>query len=221
MKRILSILAVSAAALSGCAVAPDSILHHPTTARPAAPAAAPASNGTIFQAASYRPMFEDRRARMIGDTLVIVINERTSAGKAAANSASKGGNAEASVAQLFNVPGSTLAKLGVNAESSVAYDDKSTGTSSNNFSGTLAVTVIDVLPNGNLVVAGEKQVALDRGAEFIRFSGVVNPNTISGANSVSSVQVADARIEYRTNSHIDKAQVLSIMTRLFLSVLPL
>jgi flagellar L-ring protein precursor FlgH len=207
--------------LTGCAVAPDSIVQHPTTARPVTPVAAPAANGAIFQAASYRPIFEDRRARMIGDTLVIVINERTSAGKSAANSASKNGSAEASVTGLFSVPASTLAKLGVNAESEVSYDDKNTGSSSNTFSGSLAVSVIDVLSNGNLVVAGEKQVALDKGAEFIRFSGVVNPNTITGGNTVSSLQVADARIEYRTNSYVDKAQVMSILTRLFLSVLPL
>ncbi|MDQ9170844.1 flagellar basal body L-ring protein FlgH [Oxalobacteraceae bacterium R-40] len=221
MKSFLSIIVMSAAALSGCAVAPDSIVQHPTTARPVTPVAPAASNGAIFQAATYRPMFEDRRARMVGDTLVIVINERTSAGKSAANAASKNGSAEASVAQLFNVPASTLGKLGINAESEVSYDDKNTGSSSNNFSGTLAVTVIDVQPNGNLLVSGEKQVALDRGAEFIRFSGVVNPNTITGSNTVSSLQVADARLEYRTNSYVDKAQVMSIITRLFLSVLPL
>lgn len=221
MKSFLSIFVLGAAFLSGCAVAPDSIVQQPTTARPAVPVAASAANGAIFQAASYRPLFEDRRARMVGDTLVIAINERTSAGKSSATSASKNGSAEASVAQLFGVPASTIAKLGVNAESEVAYDDKSTGSSSNNFTGTLAVTVIDVLPNGNLVVAGEKQVALDKGAEFIRFSGVVNPNTISGNNTVSSLQVADARLEYRTNSYVDKAQVMNILTRLFLSVLPL
>ncbi|MGV3741186.1 MAG: flagellar basal body L-ring protein FlgH [Burkholderiaceae bacterium] len=221
MKSLLSIVALGAVLLTGCAVAPDTIVQHPTTASPAMPATAAPTNGAIFQAATYRPMFEDRRARLVGDTLVIVINERTSAGKSASNSASKNGNAEASVAQLFDTPARYLSKLGVNAESELGYDDKSTGSSSNTFSGTLAVTVIDVLPNGNLVVAGEKQVALDKGAEFIRFSGVVNPNTITGSNTVSSLQVADARIEYRTNSYVDKAQVMSIMTRLFLSVLPL
>lgn len=221
MKRFLSIMVMSAACLAGCAIAPASIVQHPTTAKPVTPVAMPAPNGAIFQAATYRPMFEDRRARMIGDTLVIVINERTSAGKSAANSASKNGSAEASVAQLFDTPARYLGKLGVNAESEISYDDKSAGNSSNTFSGTLAVTIIDVLPNGNLVVAGEKQVALDKGAEFIRFSGVVNPNTITGSNTVSSLQVADARVEYRTNSYVDTAQVMSILTRLFLSVLPL
>lgn len=210
-----------AAFLAGCAVAPDSIVQQPTSMRPAVATAAPASNGAIFQAATYRPIFEDRRARMVGDTLTIAINERTTAGKATGSSGSKTGSVDAGVPSLFGVPLSTTAKLGVQAESAVKYEDKNGGSASNNFTGVLTVTVIDVLPNGNLVVSGEKQVALDKGSEFIRFSGVVNPNTITGTNTVPSTQVADARIEYRTNSQIDKAQVLAVMARFFLSVLPL
>lgn len=64
----------------------------------------------------------------------------------------------------------------------------------NTFSGTITVTVDQVLANGNLHVVGEKQIAINQGTEFIRFSGVVNPRTISGSNSVTSTQVADARI---------------------------
>ena len=77
------------------------------------------------------------------------------------------------------------------------------------------------MTNGNLVVAGEKQVALDKGAEFIRFSGVVDPSTVGPGNIVSSTRVSDARIEYRTNSHIDGAEVMSMLARFFLSVVPL
>ena len=82
------------------------------------------------------------------------------------------------------------------------------------------MTVIDVLPNGNLLVSGEKQIALKEGEEFIRFSGVVNPNTISTANTVQSSQVADARIEYKANGFLDSAQVMGWLGRFFLTVLP-
>ncbi len=80
--------------------------------------------------------------------------------------------------------------------------------------------MIEVLPNGNLVVSGEKQVALDKGTEFIRFSGVVSPDNIAAGNIVSSTQVADARVEYRTNTKIDKAEVMGALARFFLSVMP-
>ncbi len=83
------------------------------------------------------------------------------------------------------------------------------------------MTVIDVLANGNLLVSGEKQLAFDKGAEFVRFSGIVNPNTIAAGNSVPSTQVADARLEYRSTSHVDKAEANSMLTRFFLSFLPM
>jgi len=211
-----------AASVSGCAVAPDTIVQQPMTARPQPAAAAPpAANGAIFQLATYRPMFEDRRARLVGDTLTIAIAEKTSADKSTANASSKSGSVTGTIGKLFNIPTTTTDQLGVSANGARKSEDKDTASSGNNFTSTLTVTVTEVLANGNLVVSGEKQVALDKGAEFVRFSGVVNPTTISSTNVVPSTQVADARIEYRTNTQIDKAQVLGAMTRFFLSVLPL
>ena len=223
MNRIFSSLAIVAiaAGLSACAVTPPSIVQGPMTARPQPPQVARQANGAIFQSASYRPMFEDRRARYIGDILTMTISEKTSATKAGANSGSKTGSSESSVSGLFAVPAITTGRLGVNASSDNSFEEKGSTSSSNSFSGTIAVTVIDVLSNGYLVVAGEKQVAFDKGTEFIRFSGVVNPDLITSGNNISSAQVADARVEYRTNSHIDKAEMMGILTRFFLSVMPL
>ena len=77
------------------------------------------------------------------------------------------------------------------------------------------MTVVDVLPNGNLLVSGEKQIAFNKGAEYVRFSGVVNPQTITAANTVSSTQVAEARFEYRSTSRVDLAEANSLLTRFF------
>jgi flagellar L-ring protein precursor FlgH len=84
----------------------------------------------------------------------------------------------------------------------------------------MGVTVVEVLANGNLVVAGEKQVSMDKGTEFIRVSGVVNPDSIGAGNTVSSTAIADARVEYRTNTHLDRAELSSMASRFFLSLLP-
>ena len=219
--KTLFLLCSALAVLAGCATVPDSVVHLPTTAAPQPAVAAAPANGAIFQAASYRPMFEDRRARMIGDILTIAINEKTSAGKAGAGSASKTGSVAGSISQLFGLSAGTLQKTGVAASTANKYEDKSAASSSNNFNSTITVTVTQVLQNGHLLVSGEKQVALDKGAEFIRFSGVVNPDTIVAGNIVSSTQVADARIEYRSNTRLDMADVMTQMTRFFLSVLPL
>jgi flagellar L-ring protein precursor FlgH len=111
--------------------------------------------------------------------------------------------------------GTTLAASGTNN-----FNGKGENTSSNDFTGTLTVTVIEVYPNGNLLVSGEKQIGLKEGEEFVRFSGVVNPNTITSANTVTSTQVADARIEYKANGFIDSAQVMGWLGRFFLTFMP-
>jgi flagellar L-ring protein precursor FlgH len=174
----------------------------------------PATNGTIFQAARFRPMFEDRRARLVGDTLIITISEKSTAGKTVASAASKDGAVQVKTPPLF---GSIDLESGTKSSNA----DKASANAANNFNTTLSVTVTDVLANGNLLVRGEKQIALDRGTEFIRFSGLVNPATITPVNTVASTQVSDLRVEYRTNASIDKAALQSALARFFLSVLPL
>ncbi|MHB1215909.1 MAG: flagellar basal body L-ring protein FlgH [Thiobacillus sp.] len=207
--------------LAGCGITPTSIVERPTTARPQAQPPQAASNGAIYQAAAYRPLFEDRRARHVGDVLTIVINEKTQAGKKASSNASKDSSVDASVSAFAGLSLGTLQKLGATAESATAYDDQSAINSSNTFSGSVTVTVTEVLPNGNLLVAGEKQIALDKGIEYIRLSGVVQPDTIQAGNVVSSAKVADARFEYRTSAKFDSAEVMGWLGRFFLSFIPL
>jgi flagellar L-ring protein precursor FlgH len=208
-------------AVAGCAT-PTSVIKEPITARPPQPQAqSQAANGTIFQVSRYRPMFEDRRARFVGDILTIAINEKTNAGKDASSKASKTGSATASIPSVVKLLLKPLQGTNLSATSDNKYEDKSTVTSGNNFTGSITVTVVEVLPNGNMVVGGEKQVALDKETEYVRFSGVVSPDTIITGNVVSSTQVADARIEYRTSSHIDSAEVTNWLARFFLSVIAL
>ena len=205
----------------GCAMMSKSIVQEPTTARPLAVAPQPIANGAIFQANhNYQPLFEDRRARNIGDTLIININEKTNASKKSNSSAAKNGSTNFSVPTVSGLPGKTFQGAQLSATSAQSFDGKGETAANNDFTGTITVTVTQVLANGNLLVSGEKQVALNQGTEFIRFSGVVNPNTITGTNSVSSVQVADARIEYRANGYIVEAQTMGWLGRFFLNVLP-
>jgi flagellar L-ring protein precursor FlgH len=210
------IFTILLAALTGCAVTPSTIVQETRTARPALAEAAPPLDGAIYNATRYRPMFEDRRARQIGDLLTINIVEKTSANKAGNSSGNKTGSAS------FGLPGPLQSKLGANValEGGIKFADGDNQTASNAFTGTIGVTVTEVLSNGNLIVAGEKQVAMNKGIEFIRFSGMVSPDTIQNGNVVSSTLVADARVEYRTNSRIDRAEVNSMMSRFFQSLLP-
>lgn len=204
--------------LGGCATTPETIVRQPMTAKPQVASSATISSGSIFNNAAYRPMFEDRRPRYIGDIVTINIAENTSATKTGGNSGSKTGTTNSAITSLFghNVPSATFAS---NAASS--YADKTDANSGNVFNGSITATVIEVLPNGFLAVSGEKQISLDRSTEFVRFSGVINPDNITTGNFVTSTNVADARFEYRAGSKIDKAEIASMLARFFLSMVAL
>ena len=214
MMKLVALAAI--VALTGCSTVPTSIVQRPTSARPLMVEGSPALDGAIYQASNYRPLFEDRRARHIGDMLTINIVEKTAAVKAGASSGSKSGSVSA------GLPGILQGKFGASLSATTGnkFADGDNQSASNTFTGVLGVTVTEVLPNGNLIVAGEKQVAMNKGVEFIRFSGMVSPDNIQSGNIVSSTQVADARVEYRTNSRLDRAEVTSMLSRFFLSMLP-
>ncbi|QLA70378.1 flagellar basal body L-ring protein FlgH [Enterobacter pasteurii] len=214
--------------ISGCAYTPHQPLVAGVTSADPAPVAPATVNGAIFQVGQamnygYQPMFEDRRPRNIGDTLTVVLQENVSASKSSSSSASRAG----STGMAFDVTPRALTGLlgGDKANTAISGDNDFSGkggaAAKNTFSGTITVTVKQVLQNGNLVVVGEKQIAINQGTEFIRFSGVVNPRTISGSNSVVSTQVADARIEYVGNGYINEAQQMGWLQRLFLILSPL
>jgi len=213
MKPLLCLVLL---ALAGCSATPSTIVMRPTTARPLYTEPSVPTNGAIYQSASYRPLFEDRRARHIGDILTISIAEKTAANKSGASTGNKSGSVN------VGVPGPLQGRLGANIATSTGtkFADGDTQTASNAFTGTMGVTVSEVLPNGNLIVVGEKQIAMNKGVEFIRFSGMVNPDSIQPGNVVQSTLVADARVEYRTNSQIDRAEMTSMMSRFFQSLLP-
>lgn len=215
--RILGLLIT----LSGCvATVPPTAVHQPMTMRPAMPVATAQSNGAIYNVASARPLFEDRRARFVGDTLVINIQEKVQASKKSENKAARDQSVKVGVPTVTGLPFKTVQDLALEASDKNNFNGKGENTSSNNFTGALAVTVIEVYPNGNLLVSGEKQIGLKEGEEFIRFSGVVNPNNITVANTVVSTQVADARIEYKANGFLESAQVMGWLSRFFLTFLP-
>lgn len=208
--------------MPACAVTPSTVVQTPTTAKPVAHKQPAPTRGAIYTASAHKPLFEDRRARAIGDIITINITENTSANKAGSSSNTKSGSINSSASIPTGLPVDIIKEgISITADSDLSADDTANETESNTFTGNITVTVTDVLPNGNLMVSGEKQVALDKGTEFVRFSGVVNPDFIRLGNVVSSTTIADARIEYRTNSKLDTAQVASILARFFLSFSPI
>lgn len=220
MKALLLVLS-SVFLLAGCVTTtPSTAIHQPMTVRPEARQVTAPAHGSIYNVATSRPLFEDRRARLVGDTLTINITEKTAAAKKSDTKADRSHDTSLGIPTIAGLPLKSFQGASLAANSSTAFEGSGENTSSNNFTGTLTVTVIEVYPNGNLLVSGEKQIGLKEGEEFVRFSGVVNPITITAANTVASTQVADARIEYKANGFLDSAQVMGWLGRFFLSFLP-
>lgn len=222
------------AALSGCATVPSTNVHQPMSVRPSPMPDRVASNGAIYRANYPQPLFEDRRARNVGDVLTINIIEKTSTSKNVSSTAARtssvaetaatptilGYTPDPSKLWLNGITRGTNFDTSVSASGAQKFEGKGDSAQKNDFSGTITVTVIDVLPNGNLLVSGEKQMGINEGTEYVRFSGVVSPVMISSSNTVLSTQVADARIEFKGRGEIDSAQAMGWLTRFFLSVLP-
>ena len=216
-----SIGLLAALILAGCvSTVPATSVHQPMSVRAGSRDVPRQDNGTIFNAASSRPLFEDRRARFVGDTLTINIAEKTQASKKSDTKAERSQAMDISVPSVINLPIKSIQGMTLGLEGSNKFGGTGSNTSSNDFISTITVTIIDVYANGNLLVSGEKQLGLKDGEEFIRFSGVVNPNTITGANTVQSTQVADARMEFKSNGFIEGANSMGWLSRFFLSVWP-
>ena len=214
------VLALAGGLLGACTTVPPTNVHQPMTARPAARTENLAATGSIYQAGVSRTLFEDRRARYVGDTMHIAISEATNASTKSNTNASRSTKVNASVPTISGLPGKSLQGIALDASSSNSLEGKGDAAANNVFNGTITVTVIEVLPNGNLLVSGEKQVSIGAGTEYIRLSGIVNPYFINAANTISSGNVADARIEYKESGVISEAQVMGWLARFFLSFMP-
>lgn len=217
MKR-LALLAL--VVTSACTTTPPTNVHQPMTARPSPRFDAPSGNGAIFQAGYSRPLFEDRRARFVGDTITINITESTTASAKSNSKLDKSNTSKAGISAMAGLPGQSFLGMNLNATSSNAFNGKGEAANNNVFTGSITATVIDVMPNGNLLVSGEKQLAIGHEQEFVRISGVVNPSFVDFSNSIDSSKVADARIEYKSAGQISEGQLMGWLARFFLNVLP-
>ena len=194
----------------------------PKNALPVAVVASPdkPNTGSLFHKTSYRPAFEDPRARAIGDTITIQIVEKVTASQSSTSTANRSSSIDASISAFPILPASELAKLAVGTSSASDFSGKGGTESANTFSGTITATVVEVLPNGHMVVAGEKQIGVNQNVDVLRFSGTIDPRVILPGSIVNSTQVANARIQSKGRGAQAEAQTVGWLTRFFFSFLP-
>ncbi len=181
---------------------------------------AAASNGAIYQAASYRPLFEDQRARLVGDTLTINIVEKVSATQTSTSELSKSGSLSAGVTALPFVSPNSFGRASAGASSSNDNKGKGANQNTNEFTGAITTVVTAVLPNGHLMITGEKQIGVNHNVDVLRFSGQVDPRMIGQGNVVPSTAVANVRIEQRGRGAVSDAHAVGWLARFFLNLAP-
>jgi flagellar L-ring protein FlgH len=193
-----------------------------TQAKPIASVAPPAGPGmgSLFQRTSYRPGFEDPRARAIGDNITIQIVENVTASQVSDSTANRTTSGSTAVGALPFFGGQDLARLNTSLASKNDFSGKGGTASTNTFNGTITATVIDVLPNGHLMVTGDKQIGVNQNVDVMRFSGTIDPHLIQPGNIVNSTQVANVRIESKGRGAQAEAQTVGWLTRFFFSFLP-
>ncbi len=232
MKRVITIaiIALGVILLTGCNSAPKRDPDY-APVRPVAPPPVPQGNGAIYQSGFQVSWFEDMRARRVGDLLTIKLVERTDATKSAKTSVSRKNTSSVTnpsilgAAPQINLPGilplTTTKNLGLGTSLSSSTDFEGDGDSaqSNKLTGDITVTVMEVLPNGNMMVRGEKRIGINQGNEYIKLSGVVRPADIDSTNTVLSTKMADPTIIYVGDGAIASANAMGWLAKFFISAL--
>ncbi|MBX9609080.1 MAG: flagellar basal body L-ring protein FlgH [Gammaproteobacteria bacterium] len=197
----------------------------------ASPAPAQSATGAIFQAGYDVQLFEDLKARRVGDILTIRLSESNQAAKSNDNAVNKSGSTEIANPTIlgakpaFALPGVLpLAAVANNTlETDLAatndFAGKASAKQSNSLNGNITVTIADVLPNGNLLVRGEKRLNLNQGNEYIKISGIVRPVDIATDNTVPSTKVADATIIYSGDGANADSSKVGWLQRFFISAM--
>ena len=223
---IVSLLGI-ATALGGC-VSPPPKPNDPYYAPvlPRTPLPAAQNNGAIYQAGFEQNLYDDRKAFRVGDIITITLNEKTQASKKANSDIQKDSKTKMGLTSLFGSGMTTNNPIGggdlsLSAEYGGSRDAKgdSQAGQSNSLTGSITVTVAEVLPNGILSVRGEKWMTLNTGNELVRIAGLVRADDIATDNTVPSTRVADARITYSGTGSFADASQPGWLDRFFISPL--
>ncbi len=184
--------------VAACTSAPAKKHHDYSYVYPQEPSKPLVENGSIYQVGKSITLFEDNRAQQIGDILTVTLSEKTKASKKANTSISKenttGITAPTILGRGVTVGGTAI--LGASLAAANDFKGEADTDQSNSLSGSIAVTVIKILGNGNLMIRGEKRVTLNQGNEYIRVSGIIRPIDIGPDNSIASSKIADATLTY-------------------------
>ena len=209
---------LAAVAVSGCAS--NSPKENRVEYAPTFPVAEPPpqnNSGSIYKTGFGIRLFEDTKAHRVGDLITVLLSETTKAQKSASTSSAKNQNIDFQTPTIMGMPVIHNGREILNNQVAMGNDFAGDGSSSlsNSLSGSLTVFVAQVLPNGNLVIRGEKKLTLNQGDEYIRITGIIRPIDVTPDNTVASTKVANAEIIYSGDGAINDANRMGWLGRFF------
>jgi len=181
---------------------------------PVLPTPAAATPGAVYQAGGELSLFADNKARNVGDILTITLLENTMAQSNANTNINKENTFEFGVPLFFGNEDSNN-DFSASANAARGFNGNGRTAQSNRLQGEVTVTVIQRLSNGNLVVAGQKNIRLNQGNELVQIQGIVRPADIRQDNTILSSKVADAQIAYGGRGAMAQANAMGWLSRFF------
>ncbi|WP_133128885.1 flagellar basal body L-ring protein FlgH [Legionella nagasakiensis] len=210
-EKIKYIFALSSLFLAGCE--PLFIADVPTPAAlPVDVRPPPKKQGTIYQQGFEVQLYEDKVAHRVGDVLTIRLEETTRGESRGKTRTDKRATLDYPIPTFF---GKVMPFLEVQTDTQQRFDGRGDSDQSNKLSGTISVTVMQVLPNYSMVVQGESWVTINQSRELIQLTGIVRPEDILPNNIVSSQRVAAAQIKYISRGQAGYARRGGLLTQLF------
>ncbi|MFM8509589.1 MAG: flagellar basal body L-ring protein FlgH, partial [Betaproteobacteria bacterium] len=180
------------------------------------------ATGAIYNAVQSDNMFGRGRNFQVGDVITVLLDERTQGSRSTSTNVSREAKNNAVPTGLAGrIAGNRVGLGGLNLnDASTTSAGTGTADQTASLSGSLAVSVVEVMPNGNLVVRGEKQLSLSEGSEVIQVSGVIRPADVSPNNTVLSRRLAHSQIAYRGSGDLAAASSPGWGTKLLTRVWP-
>ncbi|WP_369823983.1 flagellar basal body L-ring protein FlgH [Anaerovibrio sp. JC8] len=157
-----------------------------------------------------RNIFMDHRASQVGDIVTIIISETASASTSKNSSNSKSGSQDLGAGiGIFDF------LTAASASQKDSFDAKGSATNTNTAKGTITVTVVDVAPNGNLIIEGSQSIWNNKNEHKITLQGIIRPEDITYRNTIPSNKVAEATLRFDGKGPLNAKQRQGILTQIF------
>jgi len=177
------------------------------------------TSGGVFgdepsQSSMLASLYSDIKAKKIGDPLYVIISESNSATKSAQTNTNKQNKGSAEGEATTGALEGLFPGMGGSINYGNQYRGQASTSRNAQLTSRMTVLVVDILPNGNLVVEGTKTMEINNDMEVVTLSGIVQPEHISGSNTVYSYQIANAKLLYKGKGSMTQGQRIGLLGRI-------